>query len=98
MTIIPRFVRGHFYYKYRRLHFGRRIKPCVTEYRSSSVDVSARNQEILDSPLRQKHGKFQGIGQGWPGRQSHMLLGISRIHPVERRCYWGHHPCQYGVQ
>ncbi|GFS93419.1 transposable element Tcb2 transposase [Trichonephila clavipes] len=35
--------------------------------------------KVLDSPLRQKHGKFQGLGLGWPGRQSHKLLVISRI-------------------
>ncbi|GFV97856.1 hypothetical protein TNCV_2021711 [Trichonephila clavipes] len=34
--------------------------------------------KVLDSPLRQKHDKFQGLGLGWPGRQYHMLLVISR--------------------
>ncbi|GFV55875.1 hypothetical protein TNCV_2834471 [Trichonephila clavipes] len=34
--------------------------------------------KVLESPLRQKHAKFQGLGLGWPGRQSHKLLVTSR--------------------
>ncbi|GFX93530.1 hypothetical protein TNCV_1094701 [Trichonephila clavipes] len=33
------------------------------------------SESVLDSPLKQKHDKFQGYGLGWPGRKSHM-------------CYW----------
>ncbi|GFU65566.1 DENN domain-containing protein 1A [Trichonephila clavipes] len=29
-------------------------------------------ENVLDSPLRQKHDKFQGLDLGWPGRQSHV--------------------------
>ncbi|GFU09722.1 uncharacterized protein TNCV_5027491 [Trichonephila clavipes] len=51
------------------------LKKCLGEQQIRCFFVF----QVPDSPLRQKHDKFQGLGLRWPGRQSHMLLVISRI-------------------